>query len=181
MPRIVLTYAAGIPSFAQEVQMMISMWQKNLNITVTSNAIEYDTLLDKVTGSTLNGDGLQFWGLAWIAEYPDAQDWLSLQFGNGVPNNNMNYGQNSSSNASQQQKVQQLLNDADANFQSAARLRSYQQAEQQIVNDVGWLPVEQVTSTFLRSPNIVGITDNAQSLIPPDDWANIYRVQPAPS
>jgi len=36
--------------------------------------------------------------------------------------------------------------------------------------------MEQVTSVFLRTPNIVGIVDNGQGLIPPDDWAKIYRV-----
>jgi len=122
---------------------------------------------------------LQFWGLD--RRVPRSAGLAFATVWQWVPNNNINYGQNSSSNASQQQKIQQQLNDADANLQSAARLRSYQQAEQQIVNDVGWLPIEQVTTTFLRSPNIVGIADNAQSIIPPDDWANIYRVQPASS
>ncbi len=89
----------------------------------------------------------------------------------------MNYGQNSSNNASQQQTTQQLLESADASSQASARMQDYQQAEQQLVDDVAWLPMEQVTATFLRSPNIVGITNNAQNLIPPDDWAHIYRVQ----
>jgi oligopeptide transport system substrate-binding protein len=150
-------------------------------VTVQSTAVAYNTLLDKVTGSTFNRNGLQMWDLAWIGEYPDPQDWLSLQFGRGVPDNNMNYGQNTSQTATRQQMTQQLLEDADANFQPAARLRTYQQAEQQIVNDVGWLPMEQVTSSFLRTPYIVGIVDNAQSIIPPDDWAHIYRVQPGNS
>ena len=36
----------------------------------------------------------RFWGIAWIADYPDPQDWTTLQFDKGVPNNNINYGQN---------------------------------------------------------------------------------------
>ena len=54
-------------------------------------------------------------------------------------------------------------------------MQSYQQVEQQIVNDVGWLPMEQATATFLRTTSIVGIKDNAEGIIPPNDWANIYR------
>ena len=177
VPPITLTYATGVASSAQEVTAIIAMWQKVLGVTVTADAVDYNTLLDKVTAATNNATGLQLWGLAWVAEYPDPQDWLSLQFDNGVPNNNMNYGQNTSTTAAQQQATQKLLEDADANTQQDTRLHTYQQAEQQLVNDVAWLPMEQVTNTFLRSPLIVGMVDNAQSIIPPDDWANIYRVQ----
>ncbi len=177
MPPITLTYASGIPNANQEVTALIQMWQKVLNIKVATETFDYNTLLDKVTASTGNAGGLQFWGLAWVAEYPDPQDWLSLQFGKGVINNNMNYGQNVGANAARQQAIQQALENADANFQANARVQSYQQAEQQLVNDVAWIPMEQITSNFLRSPYIVGMVDNAQGLVPPDDWAKIYRVQ----
>ena len=156
---------------------MIGMWKKVLNVSVTASAIGYDALLDKVTAATNNANGLQFWGLAWVGEYPDPQDWLTLQFDNGVPNNNMNYGQNTGATAAQQQAIQQQLGAADANIQPDARLHAYQQAEQQLVNDVAWLPMEQVTATFLRSSAIVGMVDNGQSSTPPDNWSKIYRVE----
>lgn len=177
MPSITLTYATGISNFDQEVAAMIRMWQKVLNVKVIPDPINYNTLLDQITAATNNQQGLQFWGLAWVAEYPDPQDWLSLQFTNGVPNNNMNYGQNTGTAVAQQLVTQQLLETADGNTQPKARFQFYQQAEQQLVNDVAWLPMEQVTTTFLRTPDIVGIVDNAQGITPPDDWANIYRVQ----
>ncbi len=177
IPPITLTYASGISNFDQEVKAIIQMWQKVLNISVTPAPVDYNTLLDKVTAATNNRDGLQMWGLAWVGEYPDPQDWLSLQFANGVPNNNMNYGQNLGNTAAQQQLVQQQLATADATAQQDARMQSYQRAEQQLVNDVAWLPIGLVTEDFLRTPNIVGIVDNPQGTIPPDDWANIYRVQ----
>jgi len=177
VPPIQLTYATGVTNADSEVTAMATMWKKVLDITVTPDPIDYNTLLDRVTAATNNANGLQFWGLAWVGEYPDPQDWLTLQFDNGVPNNNMNYGQNTSATATQQQAIQQQLEAADANPQSDARLRAYQQAEQQLVNDVAWLPMEQVTTTFLRSSAIVGMVDNAQGIVPPDDWATIYRVE----
>jgi len=177
VPPITLTYASGVTNFDQEVASMISMWQKVLNIKVTAQPIDYNTLLDRVTATTNNANGLQFWALSWVGEYPDPQDWLTLQFDNGVPNNNMNYGQNASATAAQQQATQQQLETADVTTQQNARMTAYQQAEQQLVKDVAWIPMEQVTMTFLRSPSIVGIVDNGQGVTPPDDWANIYRVQ----
>ncbi|MBV9690249.1 MAG: peptide ABC transporter substrate-binding protein [Ktedonobacteraceae bacterium] len=176
LPPITLTYATN---FDQEVKMLLQMWQNVLNITVTPNGVDSNTLLDKVTAATNNANGLQFWGLAWVGEYPDPQDWLTLQFDRGTLDNNMNYGQNTAPTAAKQQITQQQLEAADAYTQSDKRIQMYQQAEQQLVTDVAWLPMEQVTATFLRTPYIVGIVDNGQNVIPPDDWANIYRVAPA--
>ena len=47
-------------------------------------------------------------------------------------------------------------------------------AEQQLVNDVAWLPLYQTTYPFVLKPYVQGVVFNAQSLIPPNDWGNIY-------
>jgi oligopeptide transport system substrate-binding protein len=177
MPPIKLTYAASMSNLANEAAAMIKVWQSVLGVTVTADPVNFDTLLAKIIAATGNPNGLQFWGFAWIAEYPDPQDWLTLQFDSGAPNNNMNYGQNSSSDAAKQQATQQELEAADANPRQDARLQAYQAAEQQLVNDVAWMPMEQVTQTFLRRPYVIGVVDNALGLTPPDDWANIYIAQ----
>ena len=176
LPPIKLTYAmsANVAYFDQEVTAMIKMWHDVLGVTVTPVAIDYNSLLTQVTLATGNAAGLQFWGLTWVAEYPDPQDWLTRQFDSGVPNNNMNYGQNTSSNVAKQQMQQQQLEKADSNSSEDVRIQTYQQAEQQLVNDVAWMPMEQVTSNFLRKTTVIGIVDNAQGIIPPNDWANVY-------
>jgi len=176
LPPIKLTYAtsANVAYFDLEVTAMIKMWHDVLGVTVTPVAIDYNSLLTQVTLATGNAAGLQFWGLTWVAEYPDPQDWLTRQFDSGVPNNNMNYGQNTSSNVAKQQMQQQQLEKADSNSSEDVRIQTYQQAEQQLVNDVAWMPMEQVTSNFLRNTTVIGIVDNAQGIIPPNDWANVY-------
>ncbi|HAE83145.1 MAG TPA: peptide ABC transporter substrate-binding protein, partial [Ktedonobacter sp.] len=126
------------------------------------------------TAATNNAKGLQFWGIAWIADYPDPQDWTTLQFDKGVPNNNMNYGQNSTSDASQQQQVQQQLEAADVNPDQNARIQAYMQAEQQLINDVAWMPTNQNTISQVVKPYVKGLVTNPQDLTPPDDWANIF-------
>jgi oligopeptide transport system substrate-binding protein len=177
MPAITLTYATGSSSFDQEVRSMVQMWQTVLGVTVTANPIDANMLLSEVAAATGNPQGLQMWGLSWVAEYADPQDYLTRQFDNGSVFNNMNYGQNTSSDAAQQQLTQQQLEKTDTNFQSSARLQAYQQAEQQLVNDVAWLPMEQVASVFLRKPYVTGMVDNPTGITPPNDWANIYILQ----
>jgi oligopeptide transport system substrate-binding protein len=174
MPTIKLSYVTGQSNFDKEIAAMIQMWQKVLGVTVTPDPLDYNTLLTQVTLATGNANGLQMWGLTWVAEYPDPQDWLTRQFDRGVPNNNANYGQNTSSDVAQQQQTQQQLENADSNSNQNARFKAYQQAEQQLVNDVAWMPIEQVTTTFLRQPTVVGIVDNPMNIVPPNDWANIY-------
>ena len=177
IPPIHLTYVTGVDSFDQEVQALIQDWQRVLHIQVIADPVDYTTLLDRVTAATGNANGIQMWGLAWVGEYPDLQDWLTHQFGRGSTYNNMNYGENTSATAAIQQEIQKQLAQADASNNATTRTQLYQQAEQQIINDVGWIPMTQETTTFLRSSNIVGIVDNGQNIIPPDDWATIYRVQ----
>jgi peptide/nickel transport system substrate-binding protein/oligopeptide transport system substrate-binding protein len=47
-------------------------------------------------------------------------------------------------------------------------------AEQQLVNDVAWLPVFQQEYELVRKLCVVGVVNNSFDLTPPDDWANIY-------
>ena len=115
-------------------------------------------MLQDVGAAQNNPKGLQFWFLAWIADYPDPQDWTTLQFDKGVPNNTMNYGQNNTSDAAQQQHVQQALEAADVNPDQHARLQAYMQAEQQLVNDVAWLPIDQEETNQVLKPYVKGLS-----------------------
>jgi len=174
LPAIRLTYPSGSKDSDNEVAALQQMWQNTLGVSVKADPIDFNKLLSEITAATNNPKGLQFWGIAWIADYPDPQDWTTLQFDKGVPNNNMNYGQNSTSDAAQQQAVQQQLEQADVAPAGDTRLQAYMQAEQQLINDVAWLPMEQVTNTFLSKPCLAGLTFNPEDLTPPNDWGNVY-------
>ena len=174
LPSIVLSYMSGSKDLDNEVAALIQMWQTVLGVSVKPQPIDFNKLLDEITAATNNPNGLQFWGIAWVADYPDPQDWTTLQFDAGVPNNTMNYGQNDSLGAAEQQAIQQLLESADANQDQNARLQAYENAEQALVNDVAWLPLTQVTRAYLLKPYVVGYTANPINMIPPDDWSGIY-------
>ncbi len=175
MPPITLTVSSGGSTDARnEFQAIQQMWQNTLGVKVTINDIDFNKLLTDISAATNNPKGLQMWNIGWIADYPDPQDWTTLQFDKGVPNNNMNYGQNNSSDAAQQQATQQMLEQADVNPDQTARLKQYMTAEQQLVNDVAWLPVYQVAASVVRMPCVTGVVDNPQELTPPDDWGSIY-------
>jgi peptide/nickel transport system substrate-binding protein/oligopeptide transport system substrate-binding protein len=169
-----LTYTGGIQDQDNEVAVLVQMWQKTLGISVKPNPEDFNKLLTDIVAATNNPKGLQFWGITWIADYPDPQDWTTLQFDKGLPNNTMNYGQNSTSDQAQQQQVQQQLEAADVNPDQTARVQAYNQAEQQLVNDVAWLPVNQVTRSQVVKPYVKGLAFNSSGFTPPDDWGTVY-------
>jgi peptide/nickel transport system substrate-binding protein/oligopeptide transport system substrate-binding protein len=171
---VTLSYATGNKQLEQEAQEIVKQWQSVLNVTVKAEGLDYNTLLDRITATTHNSQGLQIWGLSWVGEYASPQNWLTYQFGTKAFNNNMNYGV-----TPQQKELQQKLAQADKESNPESRMQTYKQAEQQLVNDVAWIPMEQFTSTFLRTPYIVGMPDTPSGIIPPDSWSNIYRVEPA--
>ena len=169
MPSITLTYSSGNQDVTNEVSVLQQDWQAVLGVSVKAEAIDFNKLLTDITANTL-----QFWGIAWVADYPDPEDWLTLQFDVGSGQNNMNYGQNHSSDAAAQQQIQKQLEAADVNQNRTSRLQAYMTAEQSLVNDVAWMPMEQVTAFFLLKPCVVGFVVDHQDLTPPNDWGNTY-------
>ncbi len=174
LPPITFTYASTAPTFDKEAGAVREMWQSVLGIDVKVRPVAAGTLHKEISAATHNAQGLQFWAASWSADYPDVQEWTTLQFDNGSPYNSMNYGQNNAADHIQQQAIQQQLEAADANLDPAARMQAYANAEQQLVNDVAWLPMYQVNATFLRKSYVSDIPYNPGFEIPAYDWANIY-------
>jgi oligopeptide transport system substrate-binding protein len=176
MPSVTLTYSSGgNQATKNEVSILQQDWQNVLGVAVKVEDIDFNKLLTDITANTL-----QFWGIAWVADYPDPEDWLTLQFDVGSGNNNMNYGQNHSTDAAAQQAVQKQLEAADVNQNQTARFAAYNAAEQSLVNDVAWLPMEQVTVNYLLKPCVKGFSFDHQDLIPPNDWGNTYITTATP-
>jgi oligopeptide transport system substrate-binding protein len=175
LPPIVLSVpGSNTADVREQYAVFQQMWQQALGITVTIDYVDYAKLQIEIGAATNNAHGLMFWYASWIADYPDAQDWTSLQFARGSQLNNMNYGQNSATDAVQQQAVQQALAQADASTVPAQRQQQYQRAEQQLVNDVAWLPIAQQVASYVQKPCVQGITDTPYGVTPPDDWGKAF-------
>jgi len=174
MPPITLTYAsAGIQAAKDEVTELLQEWKDVLNIPVSANDIDPGLLFDNESKGASNP--LSFYsGPAWGADYPDPEDWTTLLFGKASAQNGMNYGQNNSTDAAQQQALQDRMEKADVLQDPTLRFKEYNEIEQQLVKDVAWIPMEQQLAVGLRKPCVQGIRHSAMGLIPPDDWTYIY-------
>ncbi|MFL5666166.1 MAG: ABC transporter substrate-binding protein [Ktedonobacteraceae bacterium] len=177
IPPIKLTYQSNASALANEITTIRGMWQQVLGITINTQTMDFTSLLtaeSATTGKSPAQGGLQMWTAAWGADYPDPQDWTTLQFGDGQPYNEFNYGNNNGPTAAAQHAVQQQLDAADVMTDPTARAQAYNKQEQQLVNDVAWLPLDQRLGTRLTKSYVIGIVNNAISQVPPDDWARIY-------
>ncbi len=147
--------------------------RSTLGVSVKTNDIDINTLFtDEGQGAN---NPLQFYtGPAWIADYPDPEDWTTLQFDAGAAQNGMNYGQNKGSGAAEQQAVQKELENADTMTDPTARLAAYNDAEQKLVNDVAWFPTEQQYASGLLKPCVQNFITNGENSIAPDDWSKVY-------
>lgn len=174
-PSVTLTYSSqGSSDLHNELSAVQQMWQSALGINVKLDDIDFNKLLEERHNSLNNPNGMQMYALYWVSDYPDPQDWLTLIFDKGSSKNAMNYGQNNTSRSAAQQAVQKLMEQADITQDQNKRNQMYNQAEQELVNDVVWIPRYQFKDTFVRKPCVVGIVDNAQQTYAPDLWGNVY-------
>ncbi|QBD82136.1 peptide ABC transporter substrate-binding protein [Ktedonosporobacter rubrisoli] len=174
LPPITLTYASGgVQAARDEVASMQQMWQQVLGVNVKTSDIDLNAIFnDESLGAN---NPLQFYaGPSWVADYPDPQDWTTLQFDKGAAQNNMNFGQNKGPDAMAQQAIQAQMEQADVIQDPNARLAAVNKIEQALVNYVAWLPIEQQTTVLLRKPCVQGAAQNAQGLIDPEDWGKVY-------
>ncbi len=173
-PSLTLEYDNSYKAGIDTITAIVDEWKQVLGITIkTVGVLPTQLVQDQV--STIGHEGpLQLWYGAWAADYPDPQDWLSNFFGKGGQDNFANYGQNNSSAAAEQQAVQDELARADGEQNQAERLKLYQDAEQKIVNDVGWITTYQSSYGELDNPKLRGWKLNPFGTISTSDWANIY-------
>ena len=175
-PQISLTVAtSGSPAAKNEFQYVQQQWKDALGVNVIINDEDFNKLLDDEAQTVGSAKGLQLWSAGWVADYPDPQDWTTLLFGKGSSNNQVNYGLGNNKNVAAQRANQDAMVKADTVVDQASRMAQYNQIEQKLINDVAWAPTYQSAVSYVLKPCVKGWVDNAQSITPPDDWANIYK------
>ncbi|QBD76114.1 peptide ABC transporter substrate-binding protein [Ktedonosporobacter rubrisoli] len=176
LPPISLLLASeGSDEVRNEAAALQQMWQTALGVNVKINDVSDGNAFTVIANSAkTNPQSLQMWFADWIADYPDPQDFLSLLFDKGAARNRWNYGDNQSSDIAAQQANQRLMDAADVNANASERLQQYHQIEQQLINEVAWVPKYQQVSNYVLKSCVVGVIDNSFNLIPSDDWSKVY-------
>jgi len=125
-------------------EAILAMWEDNLGVKVSTRQTEFATFL-----SDLRDGEYQIFEMGWVADYPDPENFLKIQFHSGSSNNYSQYAN---------PDVDRLLEEADTETDEATRMSLYQQAEQIIVNDVPWIPLFHDKFSVLIKPYVEGYT-----------------------
>lgn len=165
-PQAIVLYAPqDSATRVQLAQLAAQAWNQSLGINVQVKQASFDQIVTYITAPTAAQDPMQMWEIGWIADYPDPQDWLTLQFSTGSP-----YNASGISMAS----LDKLMSDADVEQDSAKRMQMYNQAEQIVVNQVAWIPFQQSKFYWRQREYVHGFGFNGIGLMTDVSWPNVY-------
>ena len=127
-PRIILTHAASFgSSVGLDLEVILEMWRQNLGIEVEIQQTEFATYLQDLIKRRF-----QIFEIAWIADYPDPENFLDLLFHSDSSNNHTAYSN---------PEVDRLLELARVESAEDTRYELYHRVEEIIVKDAPWIPL----------------------------------------
>ncbi len=165
LPTITFTFPSLGQDFQNAAEAIVQQWQTVLGVTVQLKVEAVDTFVSRDLPATQGHAGpLQIWflGYSYLA---DPFFWLNTFFGTGGSLNDGNYGQ-----TPEQKAVQQELAMAATNPNPQQRTQQYNDAEQKIVDDVGWIPLVQEGLDVLINPKVQNLAANG----PTKTWSDVY-------
>ncbi len=128
-PRLTLTVPGSLgTAIGLDLEAIIAAWRDNLGINVEVQQVEWATFLNDLHSYRLQ----MYAGMGWVADYPDPQNFLDLQFHSQSVNNQTKYTN---------PEVDRWLEAARTESDEKKRFGLYQQAEQTIVNEASWIPL----------------------------------------
>ncbi|HEY7781033.1 MAG TPA: peptide ABC transporter substrate-binding protein [Ktedonobacterales bacterium] len=157
---VTLNYSSGNATAGALATAMAAMWSSALGVNVALQPVEFDTLQGQLATQSV-----QFWMIGWRGTFPDPEDFLSEQFQQGAP---YNFGNVAIKDANA------LMARADTDLNEAERLQEYQQAEQMLVDQVAWVPYDQVTDHWQVKSWIHGYVETALGQPALDQWLGMY-------
>ncbi|MBI2859530.1 MAG: peptide ABC transporter substrate-binding protein [Chloroflexi bacterium] len=126
LPRMTLTVPGALgTAVGLDLEAIMAMWRENLGIEVDVQQVEFATFL-----RDLDARRLQMYAIAWIADYPDPQNFIGLLFHSESVNNQTGYSN---------PEVDRLVETAGIEPDENNRFALYRQAEQIILDDAPWV------------------------------------------
>ncbi len=171
LPPVTLTYESGDADLGRVAGELQRFWRESLGVDVRLDPVPRQTLIDRLDALVVNPrapDAMQMYLSVWGADYPDPQNFLSLQLHSASPYNNGRW-----TNA----RFDALVEEADrmsGRGEQAERFRLYRDAEQIAINEVGWLPLYNPLVTLAIRPTVRGLTPTVSPQgIVAVDWTQV--------
>ncbi len=119
------------------------------------------------------------WTIGYGVDYVDPQDFTTNQFGLTTANNSDNFGIPNPNGNDNQSAIETAMTTADqmpvaTPAEQQARIKAYQQIEQQLVDEVAWIPYDQPQALYRVRPYVENFTLPASGFLSDQDWADIF-------
>lgn len=159
LPPITLSFSSGDPGQRSAAQVLQGMWRQYLGVNVGLNGLEQGAY-----NNALTARNYQLAFISWGEDYPDPQDFLSLQLQTGAANNNGSF-----SNPT----FDRLTNEADTLVgDNAKRYQLYDRAEQIALDKAAWIVLWWGKADVFIKPGVHGLTVNGGGLTAAN-WADV--------
>ncbi len=159
LPKITLSVDGGDSDGPTKANLLREYWKQVLGVDVSTPTIEHGAYNDALTARNY-----QIAFIAWGADYPDPQNFLSLQLQSGTGNNNGDYRNPTFDRLTMQADIMPV--------NSRERYELYRKAEQIAVNDAAWIVLDWAKADVLIRPSVHGLIVNALGLTAPN-WATV--------
>jgi oligopeptide transport system substrate-binding protein len=148
LPKVKLTVAggAGGATVGAGLEAIQQMWKQNLGVDVEIEQVETAAFYDD-----LDQAKVQMWSLGWIMDYPDPEDLIDLLFYSKSRQNNSGYNN---------PQFDAIIDKARVEANPEARLKLYQDAEQLLIQDLPWMPLNFGQQHMVVNPHVKGYTAN---------------------
>jgi peptide/nickel transport system substrate-binding protein/oligopeptide transport system substrate-binding protein len=150
------------PVVQSQDQAVVNMWQNAFpGYPIKTQFVDFNSLLQLI----YSANEPQIFGIGWSADYPDPQDWLSLQF---APTSINNTGSVNVPAANT------LMAQADQNLDPASRAQQYNQAEQLLVTAVAWIPNFQQKTVYNLPTYVQNYKFSSLGVVTLQSWQQVY-------
>jgi len=142
LPKVSLTIGTtgGGATVGPYIEALQSMWQQNLGVNVELSQVELASYF-----SDLDRGRYQMRVDGWIMDYPDPEDLLDILF-----HSTSRYNQSRYKNP----EYDAIVERARTEQNEAARLKLYQDAEQILLRDLPWIPLNFGQSHIVVAPHV---------------------------
>lgn len=137
------TGAGGATS--RVIEAIVGMYEENLGIRIGIEQTDWATFLVEISRPE---NPYQMYSLGWIADYPDPQNFLDILFHSRSMDNHMGYAN---------PEVDGLLEEARTEQDHDRRMDLYLEAEQMILDDAPWVPLQYDVDYWLTKPYVKGM------------------------
>jgi len=145
-PEITLYTTGAGGATSRVIEAIVGMYEQNLGVRAAIDQTEWATFLVEISRPD---NPYQMYSLGWIADYPDAQNFLDVLFHSESLDNHMGYSS---------PEVDELLEEARTEQDRDRRMELYRQAEQMILEDAPWVPLHYDVEYWLTKPHVKGMT-----------------------